>query len=270
MINIRQSPLYTDFMRRIGWIVEEIDGVFIFIKKFPFLGAVAKIQRPNHLPSYNKLKQLMQKYHLRSISVEPNFNYQLSINNYQLSHDPYIHTKTIHIDLTASETTVFNRFSSAKRRAVRRAQNLGVTVSIGDNLEDFIKLKNRAAGLFLGFMTTQGFTKPLWHTFAPQHARVLLASLPQEKNIAGILLLFYEGIAYYWMAAANRRGKKYFAPSLCVWEALKFAKKENCTDFEGVFDERFSKQSPQWKGFSKFKAGFGGKNIYYPEPFLIK
>ena len=74
------------------------------------------------------------------------------------------------------------------------------------------------------------------------------------------------------MAAANREGKKSFAPTLLAWEALKFAKKQGCAifDFEGVFDERFTTQSPAWKGFSKFKEGFGGKSVYYPEPFLIK
>ena len=77
MINIRQSPLYAQFMRAIKWQVEEIDGVNIFIKKFPLLPAVAKIQRPDKLPDYNKLKHLMQKYGARSITIEPNIDCQL-------------------------------------------------------------------------------------------------------------------------------------------------------------------------------------------------
>ena len=331
MINIRQSPLYAQFMRAIKWQVEEIDGVNIFIKKFPLLPAVAKIQRPDKLPDYNKLKHLMQKYGARSITIEPNIDCQLPTasakggsgpkahrplveafgRNCQLSPDPYIHTKTIHIDLTAPEIIIFNRFTEAKRRGVRRAQKNGVQVEISDNIDAFIKLKNRAAGFFLGFMTTRGFTKPLWNTFAPKYAKVLLAyidnchcedpptggdeaiskagkseiaaapikSWPRNDNqqrskeyIAGILLLWYGKTAYYWMAAASREGKKSFAPTLLVWKALKFAKKQGCTifDFEGVFDERYPKQSSDWKGFSIFKSGFGGKPIFYPQPFLIK
>src|SRR3989344_3844558 len=311
MLNIRQSPLYAKFMRAINWQVERIDNTNVFIKKFPLLPAVAKIQRPNFLPNEIKLKQLMHKYHLRSISVEPSSQLKIENLKFKILADPYIHTKTIHIDLTTTETEIFNCFTEAKRRGVRRAQKNGVQVEISDNIDAFIKLKNRAAGFFLGFMTTRGFTKPLWNTFAPKYAKVLLAYIdnchcedpptggdeaiskagkseiaaapiksgPRNDNqqrskeyIAGILLLWYGKTAYYWMAAASREGKKSFAPTPLVWEALKFAKKQGCTifDFEGVFDERYPKQSSDWKGFSIFKSGFGGKPIFYPQPFLIK
>jgi len=51
-----------------------------------------------------------------------------------------------------------------------------------------------------------------------------------------------------------------------VWEALKLSRKKGCTqfDFVGVFDERIQNQFQSWKGFTKFKKGFGGKEIYYP------
>lgn len=287
MLNIRQTSLYADFMRRINWQVEEIDGVYFFIKKIPLLPAVVKIQRPNHLPAEDKLELLMRKYHASSIVVEPNFNLKLEIGNWKLVHDPYIHTKTLHIDLTADEQTIFNRLTPAKRRAVRRAQKLGVAVEVSDDIESFIRLKNRTTGFFLGFLATRGFLRPLWQTFAPDYARVLLAFLPRtqsrinltkfpigridKKIVAGILLLYLNKVAYYWMAAASETGKKHFAPTLLVWEALKFSKSQGCTvfDFEGVFDERFPKKSRDWQGFSRFKEGFGGDPVYYPQPFRI-
>jgi hypothetical protein len=40
-------------------------------------------------------------------------------------------------------------------------------------------------------------------------------------------------------------------------------------DFEGIFDERYPKSNRDWLGFSKFKSGFGGKEIYFPPPFKI-
>lgn len=271
--NIRQTELYADFMRRINWRAEKVDGVYAYIKKIPLIPAVIKIQRPPKLPPEQKLRQLMQKYKTKSIFVEPSPHfpqYDFKYLNSKLMNDPYIHTKTISIDLKATKDTIFNRFTEAKRRAVRRAQKLGVTVEINDEVEQFIILKNKTTGFFLGFLTTREVTRPLWHTFAPQHAKVVLGKL-NGQVVAGILLLYFNKTAYYWMAAATKKGKKHFAPTFLVWEAIKYAKQQGCTlfDFEGVYDERFPKRARDWRGFSKFKEGFGGTSIYYPQPFKL-
>jgi len=57
-----------------------------------------------------------------------------------------------------------------------------------------------------------------------------------------------------------------FAPTLLVWEALKLAKNRGAKqfDFVGVWDERIPNKFHEWKGFTKFKEGFGGAAQYYP------
>lgn len=98
-----------------------------------------------------------------------------------------------------------------------------------------------------------------------------IASICDQRPIAGILLLFYDQIAYYWFASSLPLGKKLFAPTLLVWEALKLSKKRGCQvfDFEGIYDERFPKASSSWRGFTKFKEGFGGKKIVYIENLFL-
>ena len=88
----------------------------------------------------------------------------------------------------------------------------------------------------------------------------------QCSPIGGILLLFWDHTSYYWLVGATKKGKKLFAPTLLVWEALKLSKKRGVKrfDFIGVWDERLPCQNTEWKGFSKFKEGFGGKEMYYP------
>ena len=174
--DIRQSARYAQFMQSLGWQVEEIDGIKIFIKPFPLIGATIKIQRADKLPDINKLHKLMKKYHCRSISFEPDLSFQRQMTNDQRLKNPYLPTKTILIDLTTSETTIFNRFSEAKRRAVRRAEKAGVVVKGSDDINEFISLKNKTAGL-LGFLTTTTL-QPLWKTFAPDQTTVLLAYFP--------------------------------------------------------------------------------------------
>ncbi|MEK7119530.1 MAG: peptidoglycan bridge formation glycyltransferase FemA/FemB family protein, partial [Patescibacteria group bacterium] len=198
-----------------------------------------------------------------------------------------------------SEDEIFKRFSEAKRRAVRRTIKHHVLIRESSDIHVLINIKNKSAGLF-GFITTTGVDK-LWHIFAPKHAAILLAyksknsstlsSRPPSRDpsshhflnwipgsfakqrtrndnkiVGGILLLFYDSVAYYWIAGATREGKKLFAPTLLVWEAITLAKKRGSRlfDFVGVWDERLPNENNNWKGFTKFKEGFGGTELYYP------
>ena len=132
-------------------------------------------------------------------------------------------------------------------------------------MDDLIKIKNKSAGLF-GFITTTGM-KPLWEIFSKEDAAsILLAYDAHKKLIGGVLLLHWQNVTYYWIAGATKHGKKLYAPTLLAWEAIKAAqrKKSALFDFVGVWDERIPKQNTEWKGFTKFKEGFGGTELYYP------
>lgn len=290
-MEIQQSLLYAQYIIKLGWTVVRYQRFNIFIKQFPLYGGLAKIQRITQLPDTSKLISLLKEHHVRRIIVEPDgvvtqedfdrWITQLS-KEFTITKTPYLPTKTIRIDLKLSDDEIFQKFSEAKRRAVRRALKNNLRISESANIQDLIKIKNKSSG-FLGFITTYGIDK-LWSIFAPDDASILLAyrsegfrkaspwrlqgdALCNSKTIiGGVLLLFWDGIAYYWIAGATREGKKLFAPTILVWEALKLSKKRGMKqfDFVGVWDERSPKQFHEWKGFTKFKEGFGGKAMYYP------
>jgi lipid II:glycine glycyltransferase (peptidoglycan interpeptide bridge formation enzyme) len=182
----------------------------------------------------------------------------------RINTSPFLPTKTIHVDLKRSEKEIFSSFSEAKRRAVRRATTLGVTVSESNNISDLLRAKNASAGMF-GFMTTTGI-RELWETFKPDHTSIVLAHDINKKLIGGVLLIHHDQRTYYWIAGSIQYGKKLFAPTLLVWESIKVAKKHKSSifDFVGTWDERIPTENMQWKGFTKFKEGFGGTQVYYP------
>lgn len=284
-MEIQQSSHYASFIRSLGWVVEKIEGSYIYIKPFPVIGGLAKIQRVTTLPAIQTLIPILKHYRVRTLAIEPDscitqkdFNaWCQHVSQYiRLNRDPFLPTKTIRVDLTASEQDIFRRLTEAKRRAVRRAEKNRICVINTDNIQTFIQLKNRSAGL-LGFITTTGVIK-LWNALPHIQRTVLLAREQcdsfsfspigkNEKNIVGgILLLFWNRIAYYWVAGATREGKKLFAPTLLVWEAIRESRKRGCRslDFVGVWDERRPKLNHEWLGFTKFKEGFGGESLYYP------
>ncbi|MFH0749318.1 MAG: peptidoglycan bridge formation glycyltransferase FemA/FemB family protein [Candidatus Gottesmanbacteria bacterium] len=275
-MDLQQSPLYKKYIQALHWDVVNLDGVNMWMKKIPFLGTMAKIQRPDTLPYLPKLIPLLRKHHVQRVAVEPTLNtdpklyqnYVTGLSKFFTVHkEPFLPTKTICVDLTVPEEKIFKKFTEAKRRAVRKAIKNGVIVKESNSITDLIHTKNLSAGMF-GGITTYGIDK-LWNIFYPKNTTILLA-YHNEQMVGGILLLFYEHIAYYWIAGATKKGKKLFTPTLLVWEALRLSKKRNMKqfDFVGVWDQRIPKQNTSWKGFTKFKEGFGGKEAYYPT-FLL-
>lgn len=295
MTDVRQSLQFASFMQDIGWHVEKINETRAYIRKLPFLGNFVKIPRP--LPPFDfqsiiNLKKKLQAYQLKiaPFVLSTDKNYQKIRNGFfyhgfKTENFPFNPTTTLQIDLTQSEDQLFKNFTGAKRRAVRRAIKNGVLIRESSDIDQFINIRKRQY-FPLGFMITSEM-KALWKNFYPGNASLLLAyikspnlqithiqaiaSISVMKPMAGILLLFYDNVAYYWFASSLKSGKKLFAPTILVWEALKLAKRKGCTtfDFEGIYDERFPKASESWRGFTKFKEGFGGEKVIYLENFSL-
>ncbi|MBI4062395.1 peptidoglycan bridge formation glycyltransferase FemA/FemB family protein [Candidatus Gottesmanbacteria bacterium] len=265
-MELQQSLLYISYIKKLGWHTREIDGSTIIYRYFPLYGGLAKLQRPSKLPPPDALNKLLREKRIRRITVEPDVTIsQETFDEWRktlpaVRGSPFLPTKTILVDLTVSEKEIFKRFSEAKRRGVRRAGKNHVTIQESHDIEALIKIKSKSAGLF-GSITTYGI-RELWSIFSPEHASILLS------QHGGVLLIFWQDCAYYWIAGATKKGKKLFTPTLLVWEALKLSKRRGMKkfDFVGVWDERLPRGNDSWKGFTKFKEGFGGKSMYYPLP----
>lgn len=278
-MELQQSPLYASYIKSLKWEVISIEGINIFMKHIPFMGGLAKIQRPVHLPNIEKLIELLKKHKIKRVALEtPSETSQDTVNTYieklsgyfHINTSPFLPTKTILVSIKENEEEIFHKFSEAKRRAVRKAQKNNVVIHESHDIQKLIAIKNKSAGLF-GSITTYGI-KNLWNIFFPKHMTSLLAYTEKRELVGGVLLIFWEGTAYYWVAGATKKGKKLFTPTLLVWEALRRAKKEKCSlfDFVGVWDERLPNENTSWKGFTKFKEGFGGGTVYYPIAMLHK
>ncbi len=275
-MEIQQSDLYIQYVRKLGWDITRTDNVYILHRNIPFFGAMAKIQRSDSLPHIKTLSEFLSHNKIRTLALEPDMTVEQNVlSSYirslqsrvriRINQSPFLPTKTIRVDLQATEDLIFSSFSEAKRRAVRRALRYGITVHPTDTVDELIRVKNKSAGLF-GSITTYGL-REMWDTLGPQNRDVVLAYAPYEKEpLAGIYLVFFRDTCFYWIAGSVKKGKRMFAPTLLVWEAMKLAKIRGALlfDFVGVWDERIPHYNPEWHGFTKFKEGFGGTVYYYP------
>jgi len=271
-MEIQQTPAYAAYIQQLGWHVATVDHVTIFYKRIPLVGVLVKIQRPTHLPYLPLLIPFLNSIHATRIAIEPDASLSQELCDvwtrsflkfYPINLTPFLPTKTICVDLTPSIEDIFHRYESAKQRAVRRAEKHTIAITISHDVTDIIAIKSRSAGMF-GSITTHGVTE-LCRSLGQSHFDILLA-MHGSTVVGGVLSLYIDTQAYYWIAGATHKGKQLFAPTLLVHHALLRAKAHGCTsyDFIGVYDERLPKQNTAWRGFTKFKEGFGGKELYYP------
>lgn len=283
MLDLRQTLEYAKYMESIGWIVERIDGVNYFIRKFPLIGSFIKIQRPGKV-DFNQINKIAKRHKAFQVIIEPKdltYNRQLITHNFRQSRTPFIPAKTIHIDLTKSEGKLLKEMHHKTRYNIKKAYNLHLATYHSKDIESFANFWQECARKQRNmFLSQKKEIIELYKSFA-NNAHLILVKLqnsPEKKELrhsrskrnellSGILMIRTKDIAYYMYAASSEKGKKLFAPTLNTWKAIKLAKKLKCKifDFEGIYDDRFPLKS--WKGFTRFKKSFGGREVEYPGAF---
>jgi uncharacterized membrane protein YdjX (TVP38/TMEM64 family) len=264
MLDLRQTSPYAKFAQSIGWTVEKHGAVCVFIKKIPIVGKVIKIQRPQTL-NKKLLDLIIKKHKPFQIIIEPKNQKQskLLIEEKYRVNSPYLPSKTIYIDLKNSKKEILKRMHHKTRYNIisgLKKKNLQIVRS--KDIATFSDFWHDHQNTKVKVLRVDDQIINLYKNFG-NNADLLMA-YKNKKLVAGILLVSTKSTMYYMYARASKLGKKTYAPTLLVWEALLLGKKRGLKyfDFEGIFDSRFPINS--WKGFSRFKSSFGGKEIAHP------
>ena len=272
MVDIRQSVYYAKYIEREGWIAERIDNTNYFIRKFPVIGSVLKVQRPKEI-DFDTVDKLCRKYRVFQIIIEPkDRNQEAGIMNrgYKLSKSPYLPSKTLQIDLTKSKESIFKNFKKDARRAIKRG---GVKIVKSYSSPNEIKAWRRVWKNSVSFNRMVAGEEQIINLRKsfPGSYSVFLASHNISGSVIGGALFTRSShdIAYYWYGFTNSEGRTSLSQYSLLWQGLLWAKRMGCKifDFEGVYDERFPMKS--WLGFSHFKKSFGGVEVLYPGAYVM-
>lgn len=263
MIDIRQTPQYADYLRKIGWTVEGSHKTNYFIRKIPVLGAFVKIQRPGKI-DLGKIEKLAKKYRAFQIIIEPHRATPagkpkiLLKHGYRLSKSPFLPTKTIHLDLTQSKDKLLKQVKKDARYSIRKTNELRIMNHELRDIEKFRSAWKKSVGL-KRYVPSVKTLKALKNSFKKKSLFLL-----DEEESSGAIFLIGDKIGYYWQAFTGKEGRKNLSQYKIVWEGILWAKEKGAKifDFEGIYDKRFPNKS--WYGFSHFKKSFGGSEIEYP------
>jgi lipid II:glycine glycyltransferase (peptidoglycan interpeptide bridge formation enzyme) len=268
MIDLRQTKKYAEYMQATGWGVEKNADFFTYYKKVPVLGYFIKIQRPGEV-SKKQIDSIIKKYKPFQMVIEPKNKQQVPLlkkNGFKQSISYFVPSKTVQIDLTKAEKYLLDRMHYKTRYNIRKTEKSELKVKTGNNIRKFADFWQECARQQRGMYLSQKEEIIQIHKAFGKDAEILTV-YKKEELLSEILLICTKDIAYYMYATSSAEGKKTFAPTLNVWEAVKLAKKLKCKvfDFEGIYDERFPIKS--WLGFTRFKKSFGGEVVEYPGTF---
>ncbi len=269
MQDLRQSPQYGEYMRKIGWQVEQLDGCQIFIKKIPLLGSFIKIQRPEKIP-FSKITQLAKKHRAFCVKIEPKLktdHQSLFTNHYFPDKSPYAPPKTLQIDLTFSEEKILAQMKKDARYSIRKAEKEKIKILRNGDTRKF-RLAWKKYNYRHLWIPSLKWLQALKNSFGKDFFQLTAKNAKNEPILAGIILLRHDKMMYYYYAFSSKEGQRLFVPYLLVWEGIKLAKKQRCQifDFEGIEDSRYN-STKSWRGFTHFKKSFGGREIEYPGSF---
>lgn len=269
-------------MQSLGWIVERSGKTKVFIKKLgPF--SLIKIQRPKDL-DLSDVDRLARKYRALLVKIEPDINAEHRIpalpagwlnTEYSADNWPLLPTKSLILDL---DSPTLDSLPKDTRYEIRKTQKNSLSLGLSNDCELFYKLLQETMKLGGWSVPIRKEVKNLYQAFQPSNSVLLFAHLRSSSfnvpgssssinnPVAACLLIWHKDTAHYMYAATTKEGRRLGAAYLILWKAIQFCKKKKLKylDLEGVYDERYPKQTKAWLGFTKFKMGWGGKVVQYP------
>lgn len=265
-----QSPEWEAFQQSLGRKTWRVDEQLIIQHKLPLGFNYLYCPRP-HINNADSFFAQAQRIALKEKAIFLKIDPATVISNIKhqtLNTNPLQPQKTIILDLSKSEEELLSAMHEKTRYNIRLAVKRGVEIKKDQNLEIFWDLLQETARRD-GFHTHERqYYQKLFAVKSENFSNELFFAEYQGKILAAGLVNFYKApynkfeTATYLHGASSRAHKGVMAPYFLQWHIAKTAKERGFCyyDFWGIDEEK-------WPGPTRFKKGFGGQIIKYPDSF---
>lgn len=302
MTDIRQAKPYALFLHALGWETERHSrGYSAAIKPLLPLFGILKLQRVTLESIDFAWLKALARHHLvfvsyieladrLVVSVHTPYDQQavtsyfesvtrtLQVHGYVPVSHGMLPSKTQVINLTQSMEKILGDMKPKTRYNIGLAQRKKVALSVIsahefltnqaliEEVNALLQQNARRAGYWV---EGKSWIQKKLKAFDTQAFVVMARSSHTSRELLAVALFLYsQDTLFYWVNGSTSSGRKMFAPSLIIHEALKIGRERGLKefDFDGVFDERFPNK--RWLGYTHFKKGFGGSYVYYAPCFV--
>lgn len=177
--------------------------------------------------------------------------------------------KTLILDVSKSPEDLLKEMHSKTRYNIRLARKKGVVIrgwpslSVTERFGIFWRLMRETARRDKIRLFPEAHYRRVFEIFGQNDLCELYTAecvTPEGTNeiLASIFVVFWGKAAVYLYGASSSRYQNFMASSLIHWEAILDAKIKGLEyyDFWGIDEAR-------WPGITRFKKGFGGKEVEY-------
>jgi lipid II:glycine glycyltransferase (peptidoglycan interpeptide bridge formation enzyme) len=289
--DLYQSPAYQELLRRLGWIVEDLGGgqvaYIMRLKILPLVSfmAIIRVDDPIVLKMAD---QVARHYRSLVVRIAPKavvgskeaalWDKELKAQGYTWDATALVPPQTLEVDLGLSDLELLGQMKKRTRYNVRLSQRRGVTTKVvnGSTIAENINYLDEFYTLYhqncqrIGMKGNSRKHVEMFFKAIRDDVFVLYAYLDDGELGAVASFAVYGDTITYHMNASTAQGRYDCAPSLLVWEGMLEGERRGCKrfDFDAVSDERYPKLNEEWKGFSRFKEGFGGQEVTYMGTYI--
>jgi lipid II:glycine glycyltransferase (peptidoglycan interpeptide bridge formation enzyme) len=167
-------------------------------------------------------------------------------------------------------------FSENHRRNVKKAQKLNLTVTEINNTADIDIFSEQFAKMYesRGLPVSVEQTKQSFQNIFAFHRKhdtgVFLAVRSETEGIVGGLCINYEGnAAFYHKGYSHPDHRSLPVNHIAFYEAIRLAKERGMKYFDFCGYGLNLKEDDQVNAINRFKDGFGGTLVYYPQTLTI-
>jgi len=259
-----QSKEWLNFQSSLGRKVWQIDGIIVIKHNLPFEKSYLYAPRCNRgflsETFLEKIKEIAKQENSIFLKIEPAEEAgAIDLGKYGFVKAHNIQPiKTLILDISKPEQELLNQMHYKTRYNIKLAEKrvkAQISKLKSQNFNDFWKLIQETIkrGKF------RSHPKEYYQKMLEIPGLELFVTEFQNKIIAANIVVFYEKIAIYLHGASDYEQRNLMAPHLLQWEQIKEAKKRGCIeyDFWGIDEQK-------WPGVTRFKKGFGGREISYP------
>ena len=253
-----QSQEWEKFQKAVGREVFRIDGALViklplaFGKSYLYSAGVSPVKSQKSFAEIAKQENAVflksEPMVVKSTGTVP--------DGFQKSQKEVQPQKTIIFDITKPEDELLAQMHEKTRYNIRLSARKGVKIQ---------NLKTQNSDIFWHLLQKTSerdrfstHTREYYERLLALPMAQLFAAEYRGEIIAANIVMFHEGRATYLHGASDYQYRNLMAPYLLHWEIIRYAKEHGCTEYDlwGI-DEK------KWPGVTRFKRGFGGREIEY-------
>lgn len=182
---------------------------------------------------------------------------------------------SINLNLNQSKEEILSNFSSNHKRSIKKASKLGLSTKIINSANDIESLSD----IYVSMCDNRKIISPFPN---PKESFVSMSNFIKNSNkgfilgvfdnnnmlLGGIIIVYQGNTAFYYFGAASPYYKKFPILHTAFFEAIKISKENGLLIFD--FGGYSKKGEKQMIGINRFKDGFKGDIIHYPELIILK